>query len=74
LAELRKPAEAPPPPVVHPRNFSISKLVAGIVQILALAIFASSYWAHTGSVQTFLLIAIMAQLFTVALLIMDKQQ
>jgi D,D-heptose 1,7-bisphosphate phosphatase len=73
LAELRKPQEQAA--VVPPsRHFSISKMVAGVVQMVALALLGLSYFAHPANLQTFLLVAIMAQLFTIALLIMDKQQ
>jgi D-glycero-D-manno-heptose 1,7-bisphosphate phosphatase len=75
LEELRKPRQPVPlPALAHSRKFSISKLFAGIVQMLALATLLLSYWAQSNHLQTFLLLAIMLQLFTIALLLMDRQQ
>lgn len=74
LEELRKPQHSPPPAMPAPRHFSISKLFAGIVQVLALSTLLVSFWAHPGNQQTFLLVAIVLQLFTIALLIMDRQE
>jgi len=88
LQEMRKPAPAAPAalstapaavprapaasaPAVEP-HFSISKMVAGIVQVLALAVLALAYKAENP--QNTLLLAIVLQLFTIALLIMGRQR
>jgi D,D-heptose 1,7-bisphosphate phosphatase len=75
LEELRKPN---PQAVVDqeispPRRFSISKMFAGMMQMLALAILAVAFWAQAASREMWMLLAIMVQLFTIALLIMDRQ-
>lgn len=57
----------------HQPDFSISKLLAGIMQIIALAVLPMGYLLNRGSL-SFILIAIFLQLFTIALLIMGRQQ
>lgn len=65
---------------LHRRNrvtngdFSISKLLAGIMQIIALAVLALAYLIYPGRFQSVALVAIFLQLFTIALLIMGKQK
>lgn len=57
-------------------DFSVSKLLAGVVQVLALATLFLAYVnkANAASLQTHLLIAIMLQTLTIALLIMSRQK
>jgi histidinol-phosphate phosphatase family protein len=57
-------------------DFSVSKLLAGVVQVLALATLFLAYLkkADPTSLQTHLLIAIMLQTLTIALLIMSRQK
>ena len=57
-------------------DFSVSKLFAGVVQVLALATLFLAYLkkADPVSLQTHLLIAIMLQTLTIALLIMSRQK
>ncbi|HSV16309.1 MAG TPA: HAD hydrolase-like protein, partial [Tepidisphaeraceae bacterium] len=76
LQELRKPAPAPavqtspPPPAAEP-HFSFSKMMAGVVQVLAVAVFALAY--RGGNVEQ-MLVGLMLQLLTIALLIMGRQK
>jgi hypothetical protein len=85
LQEMRKPAPPAPAPIAAApaptptpttpatdQHFSISKMVAGIIQVLALAVLALAYKADNP--QNTLLLAIMLQLFTIALLIMGRQR
>jgi D-glycero-D-manno-heptose 1,7-bisphosphate phosphatase len=75
LEELRKPLPPVPAPMSVPsRDFSISKMVAGIVQVLALAILLLSYLMQPADRQSLLLLAILMQLLTIALLIMERQR
>ncbi|MGC4033324.1 MAG: hypothetical protein QM754_16655 [Tepidisphaeraceae bacterium] len=58
-------------------DFSISKLVAGIMQTLALAALPLAYVLYrndAGVFQSWLLTAIFLQVFTIALLVMGRQQ
>jgi D-glycero-D-manno-heptose 1,7-bisphosphate phosphatase len=58
-------------------DFSVSKLLAGIVQILVLAVLFLAYLRRTegpGSVQTYLEVALVLQTMTIALLIMSRQR
>jgi D-glycero-D-manno-heptose 1,7-bisphosphate phosphatase len=57
----------------HQADFSISKLLAGIMQIIALAVLPMGYLLNHNTT-SFLLIAIFLQLFTIALLIMGRQR
>jgi D-glycero-D-manno-heptose 1,7-bisphosphate phosphatase len=57
----------------HQADFSISKLLAGIVQIIALAVLPLGYLLNRSTL-SFVLIAIFLQLFTIALLIMGRQR
>lgn len=69
LDELRRRREEPP------ADFSVSKLLAGIVQILALAVLFVAYLSREApALHTYLLFAIMLQTLTVALLIMGRQR
>jgi D-glycero-D-manno-heptose 1,7-bisphosphate phosphatase len=71
LDELRRRHE-------HPEHdFSVSKLVAGIVQVLALAAMFYAYVernSQTGAAGLAILTAIFLQTFTIALLIMGRQK
>jgi hypothetical protein len=80
LQEVRNSAATPtpsaPPSVpattaVPEPHFSISKMFAGIVQVLALAVFALAY---RGNNESQMLLGIMLQAFTIALLIMGRQR
>ena len=57
-------------------DFSVSKLFAGVVQVLALATLFLAYLkkADTGTLHTYLQLAIMLQTLTIALLIMSRQK
>ncbi len=71
LVELKKANEA------RHDDFSISKLVAGIMQVLALAAAMLAYLLYRSDVNTlhsWLLAAIFIQVFTIALLIMSRQK
>jgi D-glycero-D-manno-heptose 1,7-bisphosphate phosphatase len=60
----------------HPHDFSVSRLLAGIAQILALAVLFVAYLNRATNEVMFPLIftAIFCQLLTIALLIMDRQR
>jgi len=61
----------------HQGDFSISKLLAGIMQIVALATLLVAFLMFRNSEQTMiqaLLVAVFLQVFTVALLIMGRQK
>jgi D-glycero-D-manno-heptose 1,7-bisphosphate phosphatase len=59
----------------HEGDFSVSKLLAGGVQVLALAILFLSYLKRTdNSLQTYLMIALILQTLTISLLIMSRQK
>jgi D,D-heptose 1,7-bisphosphate phosphatase len=71
LLELKKHNEA------RHDDFSISKLIAGIMQILAIATVPLAYLLYQGNAQVmtnWLLAAVFFQTFTVALLIMGRQK
>lgn len=72
LLELKKLNEA------RAEDFSVSKLVAGIMQILAVAVVPLGYLLHrpddAASLANWLLVAVFLQTFTIALLIMGKQR
>jgi len=71
LIELKKQNEA------RHDDFSISKLIAGIMQILAIATVPLAYLLYQGNAQVmtnWLLAAVFFQTFTVALLIMGRQK
>jgi len=68
LVELQKRNE-------QPSDFSVSKLLAGIVQVLALAVlFVAWLNRDQAGLEATLLLAIMLQTLTVALLIMGRQR
>lgn len=61
----------------HEGDFSVSKLLAGIVQILVLAVLFLSYFKHDGKIETthtYLLVAMVLQTMTISLLIMSRQK
>ena len=66
LQELQRRREAPE------HEFSVSKLLAGIIQIVAIAVVFLAYFR--GDQQSLLLVAIFLQTFTIALLIMGRQR
>jgi len=71
LMELKKLGD------IRHDDFSLSKLVAGIVQILAIAAVPLSYVMYRADAQTmqlWLLVAIFLQLLTIAMLIMGRQR
>ena len=56
-------------------DFSVSKLLAGIVQILVLAVLLLSYFnKQTGNTQNYFLLAMVLQTMTISLLIMSRQK
>ena len=68
LQELQRRRE------VHEPEFSVSKLLAGIIQIVSLAVLLLAYALYRQDPLPALLIAIFLQVFTVALLIMGRQK
>jgi D-glycero-D-manno-heptose 1,7-bisphosphate phosphatase len=68
LQELQRQRETQEP------DFSISKLLAGIVQIVALAVLVLAYFIYRNNWLPALLLALFLQLFTIALLIMGRQR
>ena len=68
LQELQRRREAPD------HEFSISKLLAGIFQIVAIAVVFLAYFYFRSDPQPPLLVAIFLQAFTIALLIMGRQR
>jgi D-glycero-D-manno-heptose 1,7-bisphosphate phosphatase len=59
----------------HEGDFSVSKLLAGVVQVLALAILFLSYLKRgDNSLQTYLMLALILQTLTISLLIMSRQK
>ncbi len=69
LAELRRQREQPP------GDFSLSKLLAGVVQVLVLAVMFYAYLRpDAASAQGWLLWAIVLQILVIALLIMGQQR
>ena len=58
----------------HEHEFSVSKLLAGIVQIVAIAAIFLGWFVYPGYLQTVMLAAIFIQTFTIALLIMGRQR
>lgn len=67
LSELRRRHETPP------ADFSVSKLLAGIVQVLVLAVLFFAYIGRSHT-QNALLVALTLQTMTIALLIMGRQR
>lgn len=71
LVELKKSHET------HQDDFSVSKLLAGITQVLALAALFLAYFLYRNDANTlhsWLLVGIFLQIFTIALLIMSRQK
>ena len=57
----------------HEADFSVSKLLAGVVQVLVLALLFLAYFRHE-SLQTYLMLAMVLQTMTISLLIMSRQK
>lgn len=55
-------------------DFSITKLVAGVVQMVALAVLLLAFLMFQANQMAVLIVALFLQVFTVALLIMDRQK
>jgi hypothetical protein len=68
LDELRRQREAPQ------SDFSVSKLMAGVVQVLAIGALFFSYFHQGSSADSILLLAIFLEALTIALLIMGQQR
>ncbi|HEX4124389.1 MAG TPA: HAD family hydrolase [Tepidisphaeraceae bacterium] len=66
LDEFRRHRDRPP-------DFAVSKLLAGITQVLALAVLFMAY-LYNREFEPYLLAAIFLQCFTIALLIMGRQR
>lgn len=58
----------------HEPDFSLSKLLAGIVQIVALAVLVLAYFIYRQQPLPAMLAALFLQAFTIALLIMGRQR
>jgi D-glycero-D-manno-heptose 1,7-bisphosphate phosphatase len=58
----------------HTEHFSLTKMLAGIMQVLSLALLALAYFGHSDAEQERMTLAIFLQLFTIALLIMGRQR
>ncbi|MDB5323633.1 MAG: gmhB [Phycisphaerales bacterium] len=59
----------------HEGDFSVSKLLAGVVQVIVLAILFLSYLKRgDNSLQTYLSLALILQTMTISLLIMSRQK
>jgi D-glycero-D-manno-heptose 1,7-bisphosphate phosphatase len=58
----------------HENDFSLSKLLAGIVQIVALAVLVLAYFIYRQNPIPALLAALFLEAFTIALLIMGRQK
>ena len=58
----------------HDTDFSVTKLLAGIVQIISLAVLLLAYIQGRNNPQTYVLVALMLQTFTISLLIMGRQK
>jgi D-glycero-D-manno-heptose 1,7-bisphosphate phosphatase len=58
----------------HEPDFSLSKLLAGIVQIVALAVLVLAYFIYRQNPIPAILAALFLQAFTIALLIMGRQR
>ncbi|HLL89289.1 MAG TPA: hypothetical protein VK324_08290, partial [Tepidisphaeraceae bacterium] len=69
LQELRRSREQPQ------HEFSVSKLLAGVTQMVALAALVFAYFEWSGErVLSVLLVALTMQTMTIALLIMGRQR
>jgi hypothetical protein len=68
LLELRRDNEQPA------SDFSVSRLFAGIVQVIALAALFMAYFRAGNAQLATLLVALFLQTFTIALLIMGRQK
>ena len=69
LRELRRTHEQPS------EDFSVSKLLAGIVQVLVLAVLLLAYlYRNDGRLLPMLVFALTLQAMTIALLIMGRQR
>ncbi len=68
LEELRRRHERPE------EDFSVSKLLAGVVQVLALAAMFYAYLNKSGGPGVPIAVGIFLQVFTIALLIMGRQK
>ena len=55
-------------------DFSVSKLLAGVVQIIALAALVLAWFLYRSNPEPALLVALFLQAFTIALLIMGRQR
>jgi D-glycero-D-manno-heptose 1,7-bisphosphate phosphatase len=68
LMELRRAGER------EHTDFSVTRLLAGIVQVIALAVLFFAYFRTGGAQLTTLVTALTLQAFTIALLIMGRQR
>jgi D-glycero-D-manno-heptose 1,7-bisphosphate phosphatase len=67
LDEFRRHRDQPP------ADFAVSKLLAGVTQVIALAVLFMAY-LYNRDWQPYMLVAIFLQCFTIALLIMGRQR
>ena len=61
-------------PDPHDADFSISKLLAGIVQVIAVTTLLLAWFLYRANPEPALLVALFLQTFTIALLIMGRQR
>jgi histidinol-phosphate phosphatase family protein len=58
----------------HESDFSVSKLLAGVVQVLVLAVLFLAYLHRETAPQTYMMLALVLQTMTISLLIMSRQK
>jgi histidinol-phosphate phosphatase family protein len=58
----------------HAEHFSLTKMIAGIMQVLSLAMLALAYFGRSDAEQERMTLAVFLELFTIALLIMGRQR
>jgi hypothetical protein len=72
LEQILQEAQRRPEP--HDADFSLSKLLAGIVQILAIAVPLMAYFIYHAPADIALQLGIFIEALTIALLIMGRQR
>jgi D-glycero-D-manno-heptose 1,7-bisphosphate phosphatase len=75
--QILEAIRTPPPRIAgddHTEHFSLTKMLAGVMQVLSLAMLGLAYFGRTDAEQERMTLAIFLQLFTIALLIMGRQR